>query len=497
MRACKLPAATGTLRLTVRSPVRPPRISEAPLQSSISRPAFYANRSVNRPSVAARLVVVVVAALALLVVAARPARAAEPVGAPIGIYLEGASPEVARAALVAAMADRFPLIEGATLTQALTREGLRLPVGASLTRTRPSNSAIPRMRNAATAVGADAIIAGRTIQIGGALTTTLIWIDPRSPDPRLVKEVSMTSDGAANKEAMLKALGAQLDTYAAAGAPLPTPKGPASPMPGGTTTAPPVNPGAPVEPPPLPPGSREPGVVSTAIVVANVAFEVGGRRFDYKDQLSPNTSSYGVFGVPMPSVGLEIYPAGGTKIPFLRDLGLTAHFAHAFGISSTTADGASVGTGWTHLGGALRARFRPGGDKGPMIGVSGGIDYLQFSFDATGAIAGSVPAVAYTSLRGGVDGRIPFWRMALLLDFGYDGALSAGAVHDRFKGSSVGGIDLGAGLSFTLGAGFELRLRGHYTRYFYKFHPVLGDAYVAGGALDEFLGLGLGVAYAY
>jgi hypothetical protein len=440
----------------------------------------------------------VLVAVLVLVAGTRAAHADEPVGAPIGIYLEGAEPDLVRSALVAAMAGRFPLIDATTLSQALTREGLRLPVGASLTRTKPSNTAIPRMRNAATAVGADAIIAGRTVQIGGAITASLIWIDPRSPDPRLVKEVGLTSDAAANKEAMIKALGAQLDAYFAAGAPLPAPRGPASSasMPGGATVAPPVSPGTPTEPPPVPTG-RQHGEVNTAIVVANLAFELGGRRFDYKDQLSPNTSSYSVLGVPMPSVGIEIYPAGGTTIPFVRDLGLTMSFAHAFGISSTTDAGATVGTGWTHLAGGLRARFRPGSVKGPMIGVNGGIDYLQFNFDAPGPIQGSVPSVTYASLRGGVDARIPFWRMALMLDFGYDGALSAGDVYKRFRDSSVGGIDLGVGLSLALGAGFELRLRGHYTRYFYKFHPLVGDPYVAGGALDEFLGFGLGVAYAY
>ena len=440
---------------------------------------------------------VIFAALLLIAFGSPSARAAEPTGSPIGIYLEGAEPDLVRAALVAAMAERFPLIDEATLKQALMREGLRLPVGATLTRTKPSSSVIPKMRNAAAAVGADAILAGRAIQSGGAITAALIWIDPRSPDPKLVKEVGLTSDAASNKAAMLKALGAQLDSYAEAGAPLATPRTPATPPGGGVAPLPITTSGGSAEPPPGTPTGRQRGEVNTAIVVANLTFEVAGRRFEYKDNLSPNTSSYEVFGVPMPSVGLEVYPAAGTTIPFVRDLGLTMRFAHAFGISSTTEDGTEVGTGWTRIGGGLRARFKPGSARGPMIGVNGGIDYLQFNFDAKGPIAGSFPAVTYASLRGGVDARIPFWRMALLLDVGYDGALSAGEVYNRFKGSTIGGIDGALGLSLTLGAGFELRLRGHYTRYFYKFHPVLGDAYVAGGALDEFYGFGLGVAYAY
>ena len=48
-----------------------------------------------------------------------------------------------------------------------------------------------------------------------------------------------------------------------------------------------------------------------------------------------------------------------------------------------------------------------------------------------------------------------------------------------------------------IASGFEARLTAHYTRYFYAFDPVPGDPHVAGGAVDELLGLGIGVAYAY
>jgi hypothetical protein len=450
------------------------------------------SRALALQGVPARLVGLLVAAFTVFVAIAassRPAQAADPpAGKPIALYLEGMEPEVVRAAILDALADRFPVVDAATFSQALTREGLRLPVGASLTRQK-GNTSIPKIRNAATATDAEAVLASRTIKVGGSLTATLIWIDPKSPEPKLVKEVALTTDAASNKTAMIAALGTQLDAYAAAGAPAPKAPAPVGPA---VAASPVVAP-----PPPAPPGGRPHGQVNTAIVVANVAFEIGGRRFEYTDALSPNASSYSVFGVPVPSVGIEVYPAAGTTIPIVRDLGLTMRFSHAFGISSVTADGTSVSTGWTRLGGGLRARFHPGGRAGPMIGVSGGIDYLQFNFDATGAINDSAPAVTYASLRAGLDGRIPFWKMALLLDFGYDGPLSAGAVHDRFRDSSVGGVDAGAGLALVLGSGFELRLRGHYTRYFYKFHPIPGDAYVAGGALDEFLGVGLGVAYAY
>jgi hypothetical protein len=43
---------------------------------------------------------------------------------------------------------------------------------------------------------------------------------------------------------------------------------------------------------------------------------------------------------------------------------------------------------------------------------------------------------------------------------------------------------------------FEARLSGGYTRFFHDLNPEPGDLYVAGGSLDEYLVIQLGVAYA-
>ena len=85
----------------------------------------------------------------------------------------------------------------------------------------------------------------------------------------------------------------------------------------------------------------------------------------------------------------------------------------------------------------------------------------------------------------------------MLIALGYDGPLDAGAVHDRFRGATVGGVDATLGLALPFARAFEGRLGATYTRYFYTFHPTPGDAFVAGGALDEFFGITLGGAYVY
>src|SRR4051812_45655596 len=73
--------------------------------------------------------------------------------------------------------------------------------------------------------------------------------------------------------------------------------------------------------------ARKPHRPGTAIFVAGLGLELGGRRFAYTDALTPNARDYGIFGAPTPAAFLEVYPAAGTTIPLLRDLGLTGTFA--------------------------------------------------------------------------------------------------------------------------------------------------------------------------
>ena len=357
--------------------------------------------------------------------------------------------------------------------------------GPALTQAKQREKALGRLRKAAAAVGADAVIAARSRKSGpGGLVVAVMLIDQIPGDLQVDDDVTLPSGSDAKKAAVRNLLGSHLEQLAG-------PKPEAKVVTTKPTDAPVVV--APVDAAP----TREKNQMSTALFAASLGFEIGGRRFAYSDPITPNTRDYDVFGAPMLAVAAEVYPAAGTTIPFIKDLGLTGSFARAFGISSVTKSGTKLGTTWMRAGGGLRARFRPGSTTGPVLGINGGVNFTSFTFDGSATLATSTPDVTYVALRGGVDARIPFWRMALLLDAGYDGALSAGAIHDRFTGPTVGGLDFGAGFAILLASGFEARLTGHYTRYFYSFDPVPGDAYVAGGALDELLGIGIGVAYAY
>ena len=436
----------------------------------------------------ARTILAWIAVLTALTIALTPSQAwAAGSAKTIVVYVEGSDADVARGALVSIVPERLRIIDPSVFSDALGNTGQRGSFGPALTQPKQREKALARLRKAAASVGADAVIAARTKKSTGAgLVVAVLWIDQIPGDLQVDDEVTLPSGSDAKKAALRKILESHLEQLA----------GPKPETKAATTTGP-TEPTTPPPPPVDPARVREKNQMSTALFAASLAFEIGGRSFAYSDPITANTRDYDVFGAPMPAATVEIYPAAGTTIPFIKDLGLTGSFARAFGISSATKTGTKLGTTWMRAGGGLRARFRPGSNEGPMLGVTGGLNFTTFTFDAPAALANSAPSVTYVALRGGIDARIPFWRMALLLDAGYDGALSAGTVHDRFSGAKVGGIDAGAGFAILIASGFEARLTGHYTRYFYSFDPVPGDPYVAGGALDQLFGFGIGVAYAY
>ncbi|MDP9152421.1 MAG: hypothetical protein M3O36_21050, partial [Myxococcota bacterium] len=99
--------------------------------------------------------------------------------------------------------------------------------------------------------------------------------------------------------------------------------------------------------------------------------------------------------------------------------------------------------------------------------------------------------------RVALDARAPFGRLAGFAALGYRLVLEGGPVEKRFRGSSVNGVDAQIGAGFAVGTGWELRLAAEYDRYFYGFKPRPGDPFVAGGALDQFFAVRLGVACIY
>jgi hypothetical protein len=237
---------------------------------------------------------------------------------------------------------------------------------------------------------------------------------------------------------------------------------------------------------------------ATELFDVGVAFELGGRHLTFTDAISQNIRPYDVLGAPMIAVSGAVYPAATTGIPVLKNIGLTARASFAVGLSSSTKGGKeSIGTNWIRFRGGLKWRFVPGTDRGPVLAITGDFGFDTFSYNNPGDLATSVPAVDYKYLRAGGEVRLPIGPIAFELGGGYRGLLSVGELGARFTKPTALAFDGFVGFSAALPAGFEVRLSGDYTRVVYAFTPVLGDTYVAGGAVDEMLGGRLGVAYVY
>lgn len=238
-----------------------------------------------------------------------------------------------------------------------------------------------------------------------------------------------------------------------------------------------------------------PPTVGTELFSAGVDLEIAGRALSYSDLLSENLRTYSVLGMPMPSVRGEVYPLARGALPVLSDLGVALSYARAVGLDSKGDGGARISTSWSRLHAGLKGRLRPAGQGGPVLFATGGLCWIDFDLASTGDPSRDAVSVSYVSLRVGLDGRVPVGPVALEAGAGYQAPLSTGALASHFREPSAGGVDLRLAVAVPFAPGLEARAGASYTRFFYDFDSEPGDPYVAGGALDQFYGVHLGVAY--
>lgn len=420
--------------------------------------------------------------------AAEPAAAIAPATKTVAVYAEGVEAAGARADLAAIIPAHVRVIDADSLTAALAKEGQRAPFGAALSQPQQRDRSLAKLRRVAARAGADAVIVARLRRDPGGLTARLLWVPAGPGELAVDQDVSLAGDGFARQEALRAILSAPLDALS------PPPRA--------------VEPTAPPVPTPPPPPARVPGAVGTTRIAVSLGVDVAGRWFRYSDPIGTGLRPYSLIGAPMPRVTAEVYPLAGTRVPIARDLGITVAFAHAFEISSAVGQSGVLPTAWDRLRLGLRYRlrthdlpFREASPEeaatSPVIGVAGGFGFDRFSVEATGSLAGQMPDAAYVYLFAGLDARIPVWRFAFEARASWLGALAAGTVYERFRDPQLGGVALGGGVAFHIGAGFEARVGADYERWFSAFHPVPGDDHVAGGALDHRVAVNIGAAYAH
>lgn len=406
------------------------------------------------------------------------ARAAEPAARKvIAIHVEGPDGSAVRADIESVVPERLVVATAKEFSAALKKAGQTRPFGAMLVDPKQRAKVVPRIQQAAALIGAGAVVVGVVQNVKGRDEVYLVWVNADNDETPVDQAVPIPETEAKWHQALDAALKGAIDAFSPLEAPKKVETGPSS-----------------GEKKPEP-GARVRHEVGSALASAEIGFEAGGRWFSYSDKITPSLRSYDVPFAPMLAIAGEVYPAAGTSIPVVRDLGISLGYARAFGLASATKDGALMKTVYQRFTAGLRFRVPFSRPLGPVLGASAGVLWQTFHVDELPALAGQIANVDYVALKLGVDGRMPLGRIALLAGFDYYEPFSAGEVYDRFTGAGVHGIGAMGGLVVRIAGGFEARVAGEYRRFFADFDPVLGDANVAGGALDQYMGIRLSGAY--
>jgi hypothetical protein len=186
----------------------------------------------------------------------------------------------------------------------------------------------------------------------------------------------------------------------------------------------------------------------------------------------------------------SVFPLDSTRIPVVRDLGIVGSVMGALAVTSQDSGGARVGTTWQSFDVDLAERIAFGRFWLAQIYGGYGGDDFQFTGAPSDSSGATLPSVSYRFVRVGAEVR---WTglspVAFTAGGSYLGVLDAGSMSQLFPRASVGG-------AYRLTRSWQASLEGAYTRMFYSFNPVPGDAEVAGGALDEQARVTAGVSYA-
>ena len=366
---------------------------------------------------------------------------------------------------------------------ALATQGHKGPMSAALDKPEAREKLLQQVRKAAEGAF-DAVIILRVKKPKKDRVVTVLVVDPRSPTVAREDEITL---GPKRVEGEGKPVAASI--LPSLEKLLPPPEPEAKPAEAESAKS-----DAEAKP------ARETGDFATSLVAAAVGGESCFRSFSYNQGLTKNLRGYSVSGTPGFSAEVAAYPLaslGGQ----LAGLGVDAAYGQALGLQSAPANGQKIDTSWRRYQLGLRYRLKVG--EGSSY-VSPSLAYGRETFAFSGApasLAGEVPAATYGFVRLAFDARVAVGPAALLVGGGYLFSSSLGSGVDtvgaRFPHHNVGGVDLGLGVAYGFAKGFEARLSYRYRRFFYSMNPEPGEAYVAGGALDQLSSLVLGAAYAY
>jgi hypothetical protein len=472
---------------------------QAPTASALSRSSFGAVRRVGRFVASALVFGALSLGFAPRADAAPPnGGQAKGQGATLVIVTDTPSSKKVVAGLGAKLQDPWKVGDDGAVRKSLSASGQRTPTN-SIGNPTLKGVLVKSGKKAAAAGDATLVLFVKAVPKGAKTTVSIVAVTPNEDQAAidLVIDAPAGDDG----DAVFAAIKPTLDRLGpkSSGGPA---VGPASPPP------PPAAKGKGKEPPPPPPeekkepppaeedhGAAQPlGGPGRSIFILGAGAGIGSRFFSYHDGLSKQLRTYDLAGTPNLLVAAELYPFAHGSTTVLHNLGIAGGFQHALALSSATDSGTKVSTAWLRAEAELRFRAGFGGepiDPRFILGARAGLVIDKFDFTGTTAAAkalvGELPDVDYTLFRIGLDNRLRAGPVGILFNGSFMLPFSGGPLADRFRETSFHAVEFGGGVALPIVRVFEVRGTVEYTRMFYSFNPKPGDAFVAGGALDNFI----------
>jgi hypothetical protein len=200
------------------------------------------------------------------------------------------------------------------------------------------------------------------------------------------------------------------------------------------------------------------------------------------------------------------YPISAFSEGPMQHLGLEIGVEQSFGIQSTIGNdgtplaGKTFGNTVHEFEGGLRYRIPFGAGSQAWFSATGGEHAFVFSSpnDCNSCRATlDIPDTIYRYARPGVGVRLELTSdISLTVGGGYRYIFNSGGTQldTFFPHRTLGGVDAELQIGYRVTPMIEARLVGEVRRYFYDMHARAGDTFIAGGAIDQYLTFGVGMA---
>lgn len=257
------------------------------------------------------------------------------------------------------------------------------------------------------------------------------------------------------------------------------------------------------EPPEGPAETEEPGETETWSAGPTppwsdtaIGVKFFSRSLSWNDDLFGALRAYELGGAPALVVSTTWYPGAHFSEGIVGSIGLAFDLEHAFAVESTTSDGERFPTTELAWAFGLRGRFALGpATVLPLVQYGGHV----YAIDPAGPgnPRPAIPDVSYRFVRAGLGGRMELIpEFVLHVDLAYLFVSEAGEIISElyFPHGEVGGVEVAVGASYRVTGPLWVEVGFDVRRYFFTMNPVPGDLWVAGGAVDQYLGARFGLA---